>query len=357
MKPISISVIVPVYKVEPYLRKCLDSICGQTYGNLEIICVDDESPDRCGEILEEYSARDSRIRVIHQRNKGLSGARNTALDAARGEYVLGVDSDDWLEPDLLERAVPHLRDGVDVLHFGTVMEDEATGERMDDGGRFLLPAEGLHPLHRYVRRMSVCFWNKIWRRELIERWHIRFLEGANYEDIPFFAMYSAVARTIYYLPYTGYHYLQRGGSIMGQAKAAKGPSELMEMRNVEQILSFYEKHNLWDRPADGLMHFILRLTLVARYLHPESQHREIEDTLHAMLARYRVRERYPRHFLVRNLYPWPRPLNLVVRSGLFSRSWGLGRWRLLEVGYNPALGVYARRFPLWEKLKRRLRRR
>ena len=96
MKEPKISVVVPVYKVEPYLRKCLDSIVNQTYRNLEIILVDDGSPDNCGAICDEYAAGDSRIRVIHQENGGVSSARNAGLSAVTGEWVGWVDSDDWL---------------------------------------------------------------------------------------------------------------------------------------------------------------------------------------------------------------------------------------------------------------------
>ena len=102
MKEPKISVIVPVYKVEPYLRKCLDSIVNQTYRNLEIILVDDGSPDNCGAICDEYAAGDGRIRVIHQENGGVSSARNAGLSAVTGEWVGWVDSDDWIEPDMYE---------------------------------------------------------------------------------------------------------------------------------------------------------------------------------------------------------------------------------------------------------------
>lgn len=97
-----ISVIVPVYNVEPYLRKCIDSILAQTYRDFELILIDDGSPDNCGAICDEYAAQDSRIRVIHQGNCGVSVARNTGLDAAKGEYVSFVDSDDWIDNEYLE---------------------------------------------------------------------------------------------------------------------------------------------------------------------------------------------------------------------------------------------------------------
>lgn len=97
-----ISVIVPIYKVEPYLRRCVDSILSQTYTNLEIILVDDGSPDNCPAICDEYAKADKRVRVIHKKNGGVSDARNIGISAASGEYLMFVDSDDWLELDYIQ---------------------------------------------------------------------------------------------------------------------------------------------------------------------------------------------------------------------------------------------------------------
>ena len=99
-----ISVIIPVYKVEEYLPKCLDTVLAQTYGNLEVILVDDGSPDNCGKICGEYAVKDSRIKVIHQDNMGLSGARNTGIDNSTGEYLMFVDSDDYIDEHKIGRA-------------------------------------------------------------------------------------------------------------------------------------------------------------------------------------------------------------------------------------------------------------
>lgn len=99
MKPL-ISVVVPVYKIEPYIVECIESIIAQAYDNLEIILVDDGSPDNCGKICEDYSKKDNRIIVIHKENGGLSSARNAGIDIAKGEYIGFVDGDDWIEPDM-----------------------------------------------------------------------------------------------------------------------------------------------------------------------------------------------------------------------------------------------------------------
>ncbi len=98
-----VSIIVPFYNCEPYIDKCLESLMAQTYKNIEIICIDDQSPDRCPEILDSYAARDNRIIVIHQKNTGLSGARNSGLERAGGDYIMFVDGDDWLDGDTIEQ--------------------------------------------------------------------------------------------------------------------------------------------------------------------------------------------------------------------------------------------------------------
>ncbi len=114
-----VSVIVPVYKTEQYLRRCLDSVLSQTYGNLECVCVNDGSPDGSAAILEEYAAKDSRVRVLTQKNQGISCARNNALQNVKGEYLIFLDSDDSIHPQLLEICVYQaVRDGADLVVYG-----------------------------------------------------------------------------------------------------------------------------------------------------------------------------------------------------------------------------------------------
>lgn len=133
-----LSVIVPVYKVEPYLHRCVDSIRNQTYKNLQIILVDDGSPDNCGKICDEYAELDARIIVVHQENRGLSGARNTGLRYAKGEYVAFVDSDDWIAPTMYETLVRMIeRNDLDMARCG-ITEINSKGEErvLNWGGRW-----------------------------------------------------------------------------------------------------------------------------------------------------------------------------------------------------------------------------
>lgn len=102
---LKVSIIVPVYKAELYIRKCIDSILSQTFTNFELLLIDDGSPDNCGKICDEYAELDTRVHVFHKENGGVSAARNLGLDHAKGDYVCFIDSDDWIDPDMLETLI------------------------------------------------------------------------------------------------------------------------------------------------------------------------------------------------------------------------------------------------------------
>lgn len=184
-----ISVIVPVYKVEPYLRRCLDSICNQSYRNLEIICVNDGSPDNSLAILEEYAARDSRITIINQENQGLGAARNTGIDAAHGEWVSGVDSDDWIEPDLYVKAVACMKEDIDIICYGAFVDGEVNSQKAADMQKdYDIDSAGETVMETFqqLQRVSVNFWSKIYRCSLLKKYRLRQPAGKRYEDVTFF---------------------------------------------------------------------------------------------------------------------------------------------------------------------------
>ena len=124
-----ISVIVPVYKVEKFLDRCVESIVGQTYENLEIILVDDGSPDNCPSMCDKWAEKDSRIKVIHKENGGVSSARNAALDAATGDFIGFVDSDDWIEPDMYESLMMRIDETGKDIAVCSYYSIEVSGER------------------------------------------------------------------------------------------------------------------------------------------------------------------------------------------------------------------------------------
>lgn len=212
-----ISVIVPVYNTAPWLRRCLDSICTQSYRELEIICVNDGSTDDSAEILQEYASKDSRIKVIHQKNAGLSAARNAALEQASGEWVTGVDSDDYLASFVYERAMDRAAPEVDMVFFGATDVDD-DGRALPHNAYFDLPEAGVYPMSPdLAEKLNVCFCTKLWRRSVIEKHALRFPEGLLHEDTALYYLAVPFVRKVAVYDAMGYMYVQRSGSIMHMA--------------------------------------------------------------------------------------------------------------------------------------------
>lgn len=210
-----ISVIVPVYKVESFLCKCVESIRNQTYTNLEIILVDDGSPDLCGEICDDYALKDQRIRVIHKENGGLSSARNAGIDVATGEFLAFVDSDDWIELDCYEKLL-HLAEkyNVPLVCAGRYDVDGATGEEavgMCPEKEELISAEEL--VNRIFRWQQIdsAAWDKLYAAWLFEG--IRYPVGVVGEDIPVTYRLALRAERCALGDFPVYHYYHRPGSI------------------------------------------------------------------------------------------------------------------------------------------------
>ena len=210
-----ISVIVPIYMVEKYLKRCVNSLLAQSYSDFELILVDDGSPDNCGNICEEYAAKDKRIRVIHKENGGLSDARNAGLRIAKGEYIAFVDSDDWVATNYLETLlkVIELTDSdiceCEVLKTKGEIEkykksDEQYTSYSSEKALELLICDRI--LHQYV-------WNKLYKRSCLKG--IPFAVGKINEDEFWTYQVFGNARRITKISNVLYYYFQRGSSIMG----------------------------------------------------------------------------------------------------------------------------------------------
>ena len=235
-----ISVIVPVYNVESYLPKCLDSIIAQTYTDLEILVIDDGSTDRCGAICDSYAERDRRIRVFHTENRGLSAARNLGLDHAKGEYIGFVDSDDWIEPDMYEVLLRKAEEtGADIVECGFWKEYP---DRYEEKTRQNLKLTGKAAVSALLRNeLSDGVWNKLWRRQCFET--NRFPMGRVFEDVATtYQVFDAVP-LISCVPAAKYHYTYREDSL----------SSSHSMKNLTDCwLSHKERFDyLWDRADDA----------------------------------------------------------------------------------------------------------
>lgn len=206
-----ISVIIPVYKVEKYIGKCVDSVINQTYRNLEIFLVDDGSPDNCPAICDEYAQKDSRVKVIHKPNGGLSDARNAALDVMTGDYVTFVDSDDYLAPDAVEILYYSLKkEDADVSVGNMVSVDENGKEEMLSGfssdHKVLTGSDVLSTINRPNAP------SKLYKSEIYK--NIRFPVGRLYEDVFVYHKVLAKTKKMVLTGKTVYYYLTRSGSIM-----------------------------------------------------------------------------------------------------------------------------------------------
>lgn len=227
-----ISVVIPVYNVEQYLRDCLDSVLAQTHADFEAVCINDGSNDGSAAILAEYAARDSRIRVSSQPNGGLSAARNAGLDLAAGKYVCFLDSDDCLAPEALERllSVAALFD-LDLLHFDREVfyEEGVTRDPYEEQNFF----KGTYPedeaesgAEHFVRRIrnkdfQCCVWTRFFRTDFLRENALRFHEGILHEDEPFSVMADVLAGRVMSIPDKLCRRRVRAGSIMTGLSAAR----------------------------------------------------------------------------------------------------------------------------------------
>lgn len=221
-----VSVIIPVYNAAKYLDKCLESICGQTYQNLEIILVNDGSTDDSWSICERWERKDKRINVINKVNRGPSETRNRGIDIATGEYIYFVDSDDYIACNLIEEVVNYMNKGYDMVSFNhykvyergriekSVHLEQAEyikSNKMDNQLFFL------QKLLKYKLGWETC--TRIFRREIINEYNIRFLEDINLaEDLYFNLCYCAHSRKIFNLDKELYYYRQHSESIMSYEK-------------------------------------------------------------------------------------------------------------------------------------------
>lgn len=202
-----VSVIVPVYNVEKYLPKCIESITGQTYKCLELVLVDDGSTDNSGNICDGYASADGRVRVLHRENGGRAAARNTGIEAASGDYLMFVDGDDWIDANTLEELICIMDENTEMVIFrgrniySDRVEDESTGEVR----RFM----GAEPLEFYIEgykdfQVLNAVWGKLYKSSLLK--DIRFEEGRYYEDVMVTTRAYAACRDSIYLDRAFYNY-------------------------------------------------------------------------------------------------------------------------------------------------------
>ena len=311
-----ISVIVPVYRVEAYLERCVKSILSQTYENLEVILVDDGSPDQCPAICDACAEKDARMKVIHQENKGLSGARNAGIDAASGEYLAFVDSDDYVSPHFIEELYQLLHDtgcAIGQCRFSYVKGDGLVEE--GDSAFCIYRGESLMEQLYGPEEKATCFvvaWNKLYRAELFKETGIRYPEGRIHEDEATTYRLFHEAKKLAFLDRALYgYYTENGGSITSVFSAKR----LQWLTAHEERIAFFKKNGYekllpaaYRKLCDACITFYFRCTEQVK------DAEELKKELRKRLETYRA-----------NGAAWIAALPLKTRMGyeLFSMSPGL----------------------------------
>lgn len=246
-----VSVIVPVYNTKEYLIKCLESIINQTYTNLEIIIIDDGSNDGSYDICDKYLELDSRIKVIHNTNRGVSVTRNIGIDIATGKYILFIDSDDWVEKNYIEVLYNNIQNSdISICSYYTVtkrnvniINDDKKIEKIDKivGLKYLI---GNEQYRGYL-------WNKLFKLDIIKNNNIKFKPDIYiYEDLLFVAEYINAADNITYIHQSLYYYRMRKSSSLNQEFTMKNMTKIKAFKMLESIYTkdkkeLYEKYRYW----------------------------------------------------------------------------------------------------------------
>ena len=257
-----ISVIVPIYNVQDFLSRCIESLRNQTLQDIEIILVDDQSPDNCPKMCDNYAELDSRIKVIHKRNGGLGYARNTGLDVATGEYIAFVDSDDYVDLDMFEAmynaAERYNADLVRVDNYkeyidGTIINlkyvppmREGIYNRNELRKELLYTQLGMNPSDDGLKYVSCSVWRNLYKKEIIDYLNLRFVSERDLisEDIPFNMEYMMKCNCAVVINRKYYHYIVNDKSLTQTYRSDRFNRELIlyhELIKRAEILGIYEE--------------------------------------------------------------------------------------------------------------------
>ena len=292
---IKLSIIIPVFRIERYLPQCLDSVLALASDKVEIICVNDGSPDGCARILEDYAKRDPRVCIIEQKNRGLSAARNVGVEAARGEYILFVDGDDFVVPDLFAQCFERLDDypSADVFAVDFCMVFSRDGQYFEkpifqitqacDG------AQGLDFLPKMLSQRR-CFWNVwryIWRRAFLLEHQITFQEGWLCEDVEYTTKVFMARPQIVFFHCPFYRYrIAREDSLMGQTTSKRVHNVVISLENCIRWLDASDFE--WKQSLISQYQFELLLTLAQYWELPREERGELSALFRKKLPLFQI---------------------------------------------------------------------
>ncbi len=228
METPKISVIVPVYKAENYLHRCVDSLLAQTFTDFEVLLIDDGSPDKSGEICDEYARKDNRIHVFHKKNEGVSSARNLGIETAMGEYTIHIDSDDWVEPNMLKELYSKAKESnADIvfcdyfLHQLGQIKYRTQCPTSEDSQQILC---------ELFSKLNGCCWNKLIKKELYIKYKVKFPTEISFcEDLYVIASFLKNKIKVSYCNKAFYHYIknENPNSLSSVSNGSFGKDKMM----------------------------------------------------------------------------------------------------------------------------------
>lgn len=262
-----VSIIIPIYNVEEFLPKCLESVIGQTYADLEIICVDDGTPDKSAAVILSYAEKDGRIKLISQQNQGLSGARNTGISAATGEYIVFLDGDDWLDCEAVAAAVEAAeKNSADVVMWSYVREfPERSAEKIIFDEDKLFDGEGSRELHRRMAGLLgeetsnpanadslVTAWGKLYRADIIKENELRFVDTKiiGTEDALFNLHFFGFVKRAYFINRPFNHYRKDNTASLTRSYKSRLFAQWNEL--YDRMESYIAENGLGEDFAEAL---------------------------------------------------------------------------------------------------------
>ena len=272
-----ISIIVPVYNAEPFLRKCMDSLVSQTLKEIEIICVDDGSLDQSGKILDEYASRDARVRVFHQQNQGPSSARNNGMKEAHAPYIIFCDGDDWCAPSMCEEMLKAIQGGAEMAICGLETVSIEGSPLKNTAKNSLIPSEEgeieVSDTLRFCLSRDSYPVSKIFKRDIISQNQIEFPMGLRWEDMFFFSIYLPFAHHVHLVAESLYYYRQHPHSFLNRLQKTRDLYFKEQVKIAFLIWEYYRDHGLLQQHMLFVSAYVVRLFSFSHSCSPQAAHK------------------------------------------------------------------------------------
>lgn len=328
MKNMLISIIIPIYKVEKYLKRCIDSVLVQTYSNLQIILVDDGSPDNCPKICDEYASRDTRIEVIHQKNSGVSNARNNGLKIAKGDYVLFIDSDDYIAPDMCEKMLILAEQNKADMVVCNITYTYLHKPNFTPNPILRKPYTQVSSEQALILAITehsfgdtgMC--NKLCKRSLLA--NFKFKENVRSEDFFALCVLFPKAKKIIYTPQSFYFYFQNPNGVTAQRNLKPRIDSYNAVKFFIEICQKYQYH----KALKAIEYRYVDSALIAAFLiilcDLDNNYKEIEKELFSLIDHEYPRKRYHLSLIKQMLWYVLRfshfPLKKILRISFINKN-------------------------------------